>query len=131
MSVLGVRCFLLLLLWVTLRMWAPFVDSIDGFGSEAHGIEVICYGYVSPACFEHLGCCDLEVKGEQFLDQLTVRAQTTQNWMFCSFSSSVGKLHLSARALKQSTNSSGGSPALICTSFNWYILHCRDTVWSI
>ena len=48
------------------------VDSIDSFQSEAHSIEVVCYGYVSPACFEHLGCCGLEVKGEQFLDQLTV-----------------------------------------------------------
>ena len=64
--------FLLLLLWVRLRSSTLFVDSMDSFGSEAHGIEVVCYGYVSPACFEHLGCCSLEVKGEQFLDQPTV-----------------------------------------------------------
>ena len=51
---------------------APFVDSMDSFGSEAHSIEDVCYGYVSPACFKHLGCCGLKAKSEQFLDQLTV-----------------------------------------------------------
>ena len=68
----GSLMFLLLLLWVRLRSLAQFVDSIDSFGSKAHSIEVVCYGYVSPACFEHLGCCGFEVKSEQFLDQLTV-----------------------------------------------------------
>ena len=48
------------------------VDSIDSFGSEAHSIEVVSYGYVNPACFENLGCCGFEVKGEQCLDLLTV-----------------------------------------------------------
>ena len=64
--------FLLLLLWVRPRSSAPFVDSIDSFGSKAHSIEVVCYGYVSPACFEHLGSYGFEVNGKQFLDQLTV-----------------------------------------------------------
>ena len=72
MLVLGFRCFLLLLLGARLRSSAPFVDSIDSFGSKAHSREVVCYGYVSPACLKHLGCCGLEVKGEQFLDQLIV-----------------------------------------------------------
>ena len=46
--------------------------SNDSFGSEAHGIEVVCYDYVSPACFKHLGCCGLDVKCKQFLDPFTV-----------------------------------------------------------
>ena len=62
---------------------------------------------------------------------LSVRAQTTQNWTFCSFSSSVGKLHLLARALRQSTSSSGVSPDFICTLSNWYTRHHWETVWSI
>ena len=45
-----------------LRSSAPFVDSIDRCGSEAHSMEVVCYGKASPACFKHLGCCGLEVK---------------------------------------------------------------------
>ena len=68
----GDLIFLLLLSWVRLRSSVLFVDSIDSFGTEANNIETVCYGYVSPACFEHLGCCGFEVKGEQFLDQLTV-----------------------------------------------------------
>ena len=72
MLILGVQYFLLLLLWVRLWLLAPFIDNINSFGSEAHSIEVVCYGYVSPTYFEHLGCCGFEVKGEQFLDQLTV-----------------------------------------------------------
>ena len=51
MLVLGVWCLLLLLLWVRLRLPASFIDSSDSFGSEAHSMEVVCYGYVSPACF--------------------------------------------------------------------------------
>ena len=39
-------------------------DSINSFGSKAHSTEVVYYGYESPACFEHLGCCGLEVNGE-------------------------------------------------------------------
>ena len=62
---------------------------------------------------------------------LSVRAWTRQNWIFCSFSSSVAKLHLLVRALRWSTNSFGVSPALILTSSNWYIWHNWDTVWSI
>ena len=62
---------------------------------------------------------------------LSVRVQTRQNWTFYSFSSSVGKLHLSERALRWSTNLSGVSPDLIHTSSNWYIWHCWNTVWSI
>ena len=50
---------------------------------------------------------------------LSVRAWTRWNWIFHSFSSSVGKLHLSARALRWSTSSSGVSPGLIHTSSNW------------
>ena len=57
---------------MSLRSLVPFVDSIDSFGSDAHSIEVVCYAYVNPACFKHLGCCGLEVKGKQFLDQLIV-----------------------------------------------------------
>ena len=49
-----VRYVLLLLLLVRLRSLALFVESIDSFGSEAHSIEIVCYGYVSPACFKHL-----------------------------------------------------------------------------
>ena len=49
MLVLGVRCFLLLLLWARLRSLAQFVKSINSFGSEAHSIEVVCCGYVSHA----------------------------------------------------------------------------------
>ena len=64
--------FLLLLLWARLRLSAPFVDSINSFGSWTHSIKVACYGYVSPVCFKHLGCCGLEVKDEKFLDQLTL-----------------------------------------------------------
>ena len=60
--------FLLLWLWVRLRLSTLFVDSINSCGSEAHSIEVVCYGHVSPACFKHLGCCDFEVKSKQFLD---------------------------------------------------------------
>ena len=65
---------------------ARFVDSIDSFGSEAHSTEVVCYGYVSPASFKHLGCCGFEVKAEQFLDQLTVLCLTwiRWNWTFHS-----------------------------------------------
>ena len=65
-------CFWLLLLWKKLRSLAPFVDNMDSFGSEAHGIEVVCYGYVRLASFKNLGCCGLEVKGKQFPYQLTV-----------------------------------------------------------
>ena len=72
MLVLGVQCFLLLLFRARLRSLAPFGDSIDSFRSETHSTEVVCYGYVSPACFGHLGCCGFEVKSEQFLDQLTI-----------------------------------------------------------
>ena len=76
----GGSVFLLLLLWVRLRLLAPFVDIINSFGSEAYSIEVVCYGYVSPAWFGHLGCCGLEVKGGQFLtSSLSVRAWTRQN----------------------------------------------------
>ena len=45
--------------------------------------------------------------------------------------SAVEKLHLLARALRQSTSSSGVSPGLIYTSSNWYIWHHWDKVWSI
>ena len=72
MLVLGFLCFLLLLLGVRLRSLAPSYDSIDSFRSEAHSMEVVCYGYVSPACFKYLDFCGLEVKSEQFPDQLTV-----------------------------------------------------------
>ena len=72
MLVLGFWCFLLLLLGARLRSSALFVDSIDSFGSETHSMEVVCCGYVSPACFKHLGCCGLEFKSEQLLDHLTV-----------------------------------------------------------
>ena len=65
------------------------------------------------------------------IGSLSVRAQTRWNWIYHSFSSSVQKLHLSMRALRQSTNLSGVSPALIFTSSNWYIWHHWDTVWSI
>ena len=68
----GGLMFLLLLLSLRLRSSPLFVDSINNFRSKAHNIEVFCYGYVSPACFEHLGCCGLEIKGEQFFDHLTV-----------------------------------------------------------
>ena len=50
MLILGVQLFLLLL-WPRLRSLVPFVDSIESFGSEAHSIVVVCYGYMSPACF--------------------------------------------------------------------------------
>ena len=63
---------LLLLLGETEVVSSMFVDSIDSFGSKAHSIEVVCYSRVSPACFKHVDCCSLEVKGEQFLVQLTV-----------------------------------------------------------
>ena len=66
--------FLLLFLWLRLMSSALFVDSINSFGSKTHSIEVISYGYVSPACFDHLGCCGLEVKSKKFLNQLTVCA---------------------------------------------------------
>ena len=68
----GGSVFLLMLMWARLRLLAPFVDSMDSFGLETHNIEVVCYGYLSPACFEHLGCCGFKVKSEQFLDQVTV-----------------------------------------------------------
>ena len=64
-------------------------------------MEVVCYGYMSPACFNYLGHCGLKVKGKQFLDQLTVSEDTDwTDWTFHSFSSSVGKLHLLAMALR-------------------------------
>ena len=75
MLVLGVWCFLLLLFRSRLRSSALFVDSIDGLGSKAHSIEVVCYGYVSPTCFEHLGCCGLRSGVSNFLKSLlSVRA---------------------------------------------------------
>ena len=74
----------------------------------------------------------LRSRASNFLtSSLSVRAWTRQNWTFCSFTSSVGKLHLSARALRWSTSSSEVSPGLIHTSSNWYIWHLWDTVWSI
>ena len=79
-----------------------------------------------------LAAVALRSRASDFLTNLlSVRACTRQNWTFCSFSSSVGKLHLSARALRQSTSSSGVPPGLIHTSSNWYIQHLWDTVWSI
>ena len=72
MLFLGVWYLLLPLVWARLRSLALFIDSINSSGLKAHSIEVVCDGYVSPACFEHPGCCGLEVKGEQFLDKLTV-----------------------------------------------------------
>ena len=43
-------------------------------------MKVICYGYASPACFKHLGCCGPKVKSEQFLDQLTVCEESYTYW---------------------------------------------------
>ena len=63
----GVLMFSVAVVGARLRLSAPFVDNIDSSGSETHSIEVVCYGYVNPACFEQIGCCGLEVK-----DQLTV-----------------------------------------------------------
>ena len=74
----------------------------------------------------------LRSRASNFLiSSLSVRAWTRWNWMFHSLSSSVGKLHILARALRQSTSSSGVSPGLICTSYNWYIWHLWYTVQSI
>ena len=67
---------MLLLLWEKLRSSALFVDNMDSFGSEAHSIEVVCYSYVSLACFKHLDCWGLEVRDEPFLDQLTLSEGT-------------------------------------------------------
>ena len=69
---LGVLMFSVAVVGGKTELSAPFVDSIDSFGSKVHSIEVVCYGYVSPACFQHLACCSIEVKSKQFLDQLTV-----------------------------------------------------------
>ena len=69
---LGVLMFSAAVVGGETEVVALFVDSIDSFGSKAHSMELVCYGYVSPACFKHLGCCDLEIKSEQFPDQLTV-----------------------------------------------------------
>ena len=55
-----------------LRVDGTNMMMMESLGSEANSIEVVCYGYVSPASFKYLDCCGLEVKGEQFLDQLTV-----------------------------------------------------------
>ena len=137
MLVLGFWCFLLLLLGMRLRSSASFFDNIDSFGSNAHNIEIVCYGYVSPTCCKHLGCCGLAAVALRsrvsnvLTSLLSVRAWTRWNWMFHSFSLPIWKLHIMARALRQSTSSSGVSPGLICTSSNWYIWHLWDTVQSI
>ena len=80
--VLGVHCFFLLLLWGRLRSLALFVDSSNSFGFEAHSIEFVCYGYVSPACFKHLGCCGLLCEFIYFTYQFTVRRKVSFK---CSF----------------------------------------------
>ena len=118
----GGSMFLLLLLWVRLRSSALFVESINSFGSKAHSIEIVCYGYVSPAFLSILAVVALRSRVSNFLtSSLSVRAQTRWNWTFHSFTSSVGMLHLLARALRKSTSSSGVSLGLILTSSNWYI----------
>ena len=68
----GVLMFSVAIVGVRLRSLAPFVDSIDSFGSKAIAWRLSAIGYVSSACFKHLGCCGLEVKSKQFLDQFTV-----------------------------------------------------------
>ena len=62
---------------------------------------------------------------------VSLRARTSLNCMCCSFSASVGKLHLSASPRILSTSSSGVSPALTLISSSWYILHHCDTGWSM
>ena len=53
-----------------------------------------------------------------------LRAHTIQNWMYLSFCTSVGKLHLSASPQIHSMSLCSVSPALILISSRWYILHC-------
>ena len=96
--------------------------------------DVYAMAMCSPACFEHLGCYNFEVKSmRNFWTSSLFRGHGLDGIsMFCTFSSSVGKLHLlTVRALRQSTNLSWNPPTSICTSSNWYIWHHRDTVWSI
>ena len=73
---------------------------------------LVCYGFVSSACFSHLAFVAFRSKVSNFLtSSLSVRAWTRWNWTFCSFSSSVRKLHLWARALRRSTSYLGSLQA--------------------
>ena len=87
-------------------------------------------------CMQHTASISAVVAsifiGKSFLIRsVLLRAQTIWNWMCLSFSTSVGKLHLSASPRIRSTSSSGVSQAFILISSNWYILHHWETGWSM
>ena len=133
MLVLGIWCFLLLLLWVRLRSLGLFLTRLTVLDPRPC-TALMLSGMVMQVLHVSsiLTVVALRSRANNFLTtSLSVRAWTRWNWTFCSFSLSIGKLRLLTNALRWSTSSSGVSPGLTCTSSNWYIQHCSDTVWSI
>ena len=130
--VLGVQCFCCFCCRQAWGCWLCLLTALTVLDPKPMALRLYAMAMWVLHVSIILAAVALRSRASNFLtSSLSVRVWTRQNWTFHCFSSSVGKLHLLARALRWSTSSSGVSPGLIYTSFNWYIQHLCNTVWSI